>query len=299
MKKSACILENAIKNNDYDKIKECLLIIQEKTIGRYSFVFKTEEDKEVFLNESYKVLYKEYEQLKQDRSEKNVNNLFFEPYYKKNILSKLREFISCYSEEEIYNITNRFINSQLNNYNISEEESCINLLERIDILYLMLKIVPSYSLLDKIFHNEIVHEIVETLIKLSSDDGKIKHDKVYGISQGIVTSMLVELYCKENSIKIDANSFQDDVDVSNAESVCFSLDSVNMYLNELSKYPVLSQLEELLLFIEYRDGNEDVRNKLVESNLRLVVSIVRGYVKSGVDFLDLVQYGNLGLYDAI
>lgn len=299
MKKSACILENAIKNNDYDKIKECLLIIQEKTIGKYSFVFKTEEEKEVFLNESYKVLYKEYEQLKHDRSEKNVNNLFFEPYYKKNILSKLREFISCYSEEEIYNITNRFINSQLNNYNISEEESCINLLERIDILYLMLKIVPSYSLLDKIFHNEIVHEIVETLIKLSSDDGKIKHDKVYGISQGIVTSMLVELYCKENSIKIDANSFQDDVGVSNAESVCFSLDSVNMYLNELSKYPVLSQLEELLLFIEYRDGNADVRNKLVESNLRLVVSIVRGYVKSGVDFLDLVQYGNLGLYDAI
>ncbi|MCI8568285.1 MAG: hypothetical protein HFG48_03090, partial [Bacilli bacterium] len=120
MKKSACILENAIKNNDYDKIKECLLIIQEKTIGKYSFVFKTEEEKEVFLNESYKVLYKEYEQLKHDRSEKNVNNLFFEPYYKKNILSKLREFISCYSEEEIYNITNRFINSQLNNYNISE-----------------------------------------------------------------------------------------------------------------------------------------------------------------------------------
>ena len=76
-------------------------------------------------------------------------------------------------------------------------------------------------------------------------------------------------------------------------------DPVRMYLKEIGKVPLLGAEEEKELARRMADGDENAKNKLVEANLRLVVSIAKRYVGKGMFFLDLIQEGNLGLVKAV
>lgn len=76
-------------------------------------------------------------------------------------------------------------------------------------------------------------------------------------------------------------------------------DPVRMYLKEIGKIPLLSAEEEIDLAHRMEDGDEEAKKKLVEANLRLVVSIAKRYVGRGMLFLDLIQEGNLGLIKAV
>ena len=76
-------------------------------------------------------------------------------------------------------------------------------------------------------------------------------------------------------------------------------DPVRMYLKEIGRVPLLDAEEEKELAHRMGDGDEDAKNKLVEANLRLVVSIAKRYVGRGMFFLDLIQEGNLGLMKAV
>ena len=76
-------------------------------------------------------------------------------------------------------------------------------------------------------------------------------------------------------------------------------DPVRMYLKEIGKIPLLSAEEEIDLAHRMEDGDEEAKKKLVEANLRLVVSIAKRYVGRGMLFLDLIQEGNLGLMKAV
>ncbi len=76
-------------------------------------------------------------------------------------------------------------------------------------------------------------------------------------------------------------------------------DPVRMYLKEIGKVPLLDAEEEKELARRMADGDEAAKNKLVEANLRLVVSIAKRYVGKGMFFLDLIQEGNLGLMKAV
>lgn len=76
-------------------------------------------------------------------------------------------------------------------------------------------------------------------------------------------------------------------------------DPVRMYLKEIGKIPLLSPEEESDLARRMDEGDETVKQYLVEANLRLVVSIAKRYVGRGMLFLDLIQEGNLGLIKAV
>ena len=76
-------------------------------------------------------------------------------------------------------------------------------------------------------------------------------------------------------------------------------DPVRMYLKEIGKVPLLTADEELEIAKRMAAGDEEARKKLSESNLRLVVSIAKRYVGRGMQFLDLIQEGNLGLIKAV
>ena len=76
-------------------------------------------------------------------------------------------------------------------------------------------------------------------------------------------------------------------------------DPVRMYLREIGKIPLLTFDEELELAKRILEGDEEAKQKLAESNLRLVVSIAKKYVGRGMLFLDLIQEGNLGLIKAV
>lgn len=75
-------------------------------------------------------------------------------------------------------------------------------------------------------------------------------------------------------------------------------DSTKVYLREIGRHKLLNGREEIELARATRSGDELARRKLVQSNLRLVVSIARRYINRGISFQDLIQEGNLGLIRA-
>ena len=76
-------------------------------------------------------------------------------------------------------------------------------------------------------------------------------------------------------------------------------DPVRMYLKEIGKVPLLTAEEEVELATRMSEGDEDAKRRMAEANLRLVVSIAKRYVGRGMQFLDLIQEGNLGLIKAV
>jgi RNA polymerase sigma factor, sigma-70 family len=76
-------------------------------------------------------------------------------------------------------------------------------------------------------------------------------------------------------------------------------DSVRMYLKEIGRVPLLSADEEVNLALRIQQGDQEAKQELAEANLRLVVSIAKRYVGRGMQFLDLIQEGNMGLMKAV
>ena len=76
-------------------------------------------------------------------------------------------------------------------------------------------------------------------------------------------------------------------------------DSVRMYLKEIGRVPLLSADEEVALALRIQEGDTEAKQELEEANLRLVVSIAKRYVGRGMQFLDLIQEGNMGLMKAV
>lgn len=76
-------------------------------------------------------------------------------------------------------------------------------------------------------------------------------------------------------------------------------DSVKMYLKDIGRVPLLSAEREVELAKRMEEGDEEAKRVLSEANLRLVVSIAKRYVGRGMQFLDLIQEGNLGLMKAV
>ena len=76
-------------------------------------------------------------------------------------------------------------------------------------------------------------------------------------------------------------------------------DPVKLYLKEIGRVPLLTNEEEQVLARKMAEGDEEAKMKLSEANLRLVVSIAKRYVGRGMQFLDLIQEGNMGLIKAV
>ena len=88
------------------------------------------------------------------------------------------------------------------------------------------------------------------------------------------------------------------IDLSVPENISIE-DPVRMYLKEIGKIPLLSMEDETRLAKQMELGDSEARKQLAEANLRLVVSIAKRYVGRGMQLLDLIQEGNLGLIKAV
>ena len=98
---------------------------------------------------------------------------------------------------------------------------------------------------------------------------------------------------------LDGYDSSDDLDSSMSQDGLIIDDPVKMYLKEIGKVELLSTEQELELAERMAHGDENAKKILVESNLRLVVSIAKRYVGRGMFFLDMIQEGNLGLMKAV
>lgn len=160
-------------------------------------------------------------------------------------------------------------------------------------------------------------EKIANIIKNAKKEGKITYGELASQLEDATAEQIEEIFDKLENIGInvikddleeeepDPDDLEEveeinieDIDVNNIEVVNTD-DPVRMYLREIGKIPLLSYDEELELAEKVLKGDEEAKQKLAESNLRLVVSIAKKYVGRGMLFLDLIQEGNMGLIKAV
>ncbi|KHO62892.1 MULTISPECIES: RNA polymerase sigma factor RpoD [Thermoanaerobacter] len=135
------------------------------------------------------------------------------------------------------------------------------------------------------------NEIMDSLEDIDLNPDQI--EKVYDAFEDMGIEIVGEEPRQEEITEEDL-----DLDLSLPEGISID-DPVRMYLKEIGKIPLLTPEEEIELAKRIEQGDEEAKKRLIEANLRLVVSIAKRYVGRGMLFLDLIQEGNLGLLKAV
>ena len=165
--------------------------------------------------------------------------------------------------------------------------------------------------------DEISRDKVADILKKAKENGKMTYgelateledtnpeqiDKVFDAFEELGVDILRD---DDLDVEPDLEDLEDvedikleEIDLTNIEGVSID-DPVRMYLREIGKIPLLTYDQELELAKRILEGDEEAKQKLTESNLRLVVSIAKKYVGRGMLFLDLIQEGNMGLIKAV
>ncbi|MCF0137614.1 MAG: sigma-70 family RNA polymerase sigma factor, partial [Oscillospiraceae bacterium] len=173
--------------------------------------------------------------------------------------------------------------------------------------------------------NRSPEERLNDLLEKGKKNGKLTTKDISCLEElGIDTDAISKFYENLDAAGVDIDVVSDDVlplldddgfspelegieDVTEEELIdtdsvadTFATDDpVRMYLKEIGKVPLLTAEEEVALAVRMSEGDEDAKRRMAEANLRLVVSIAKRYVGRGLQFLDLIQEGNLGLIKAV
>lgn len=126
-------------------------------------------------------------------------------------------------------------------------------------------------------------------------------DVVPVLDENVLSDDALLLDDSDDSFMKDAEDEELDIDLEAVDLLegIGTEDPVRMYLKEIGTVPLLSADEELRLAKKKAEGDEYAKERLIEANLRLVVSIAKRYTGRGMSFLDLVQEGNLGLIKGV
>ena len=178
------------------------------------------------------------------------------------------------------------------NTDLSREQICDLLLTKKKLG----KDIDEKELYDLATKNHLSEEDIDTLfdwaiendIDVEENDAELEEDE--------------ELLEDEDSLdnEDDESSDEEDEDYSNDETSDFhSTDSVKVYLNAIGNFPLLTAEQEKEIAKRVSEGDEEAKELLTNSNLRLVVSIAKKYVGHGLNLQDLIQEGNIGLMRAV
>ena len=158
--------------------------------------------------------------------------------------------------------------------------------------------------IDKEQYNSLIHDekIKEKLSECFKQQNTVSYDYIIDLTDNQFLLDAIETYLSDSD-KLVLTESQND----NKKTNQIYDDDVSLYMNDIKQYPLLEPEEEIALFLElkeYEKGTEEyekIANKIICSNLRLVVSIAKRYLhkKGKLDFLDLINDGNLGLIKSI
>ena len=142
-------------------------------------------------------------------------------------------------------------------------------------------------------------DITDALEELDYDVEQV--DKLYSMLEGQNIEIVEEgasLDDDLDKLDLEGEDSEDALDLSFVDGVNID-DPVKVYLKEIGRVPLLTSDEEVELAQRMAEGDAYAKKRLAEANLRLVVSIAKRYVGRGMQFLDLIQEGNLGLIKAV
>lgn len=146
----------------------------------------------------------------------------------------------------------------------------------------------------KLTTQEIDNAIVELDIEME------ELDKLYELIEANNIELIDDLGDMARDAITDESDLAKSDDGGLGENKALAMDDpVRVYLKEIGRVPLLTSEEEIELAIRISDDDKKAKQRLAEANLRLVVSIAKRYVGRGMQFLDLIQEGNLGLIKAV
>ncbi|MHB1412363.1 MAG: sigma-70 family RNA polymerase sigma factor, partial [Thermoleophilia bacterium] len=160
---------------------------------------------------------------------------------------------------------------------------------------------------------ELPNELTQNLITRGQEKGFLSLDDIADALQeaDLSTEQIEEVYARITDQGIDIveqdeieelgepDDFVEEPAPVEPERPTATDDSLRMYLRDIGRIPLLSAAQEVSLAKRMERGDMDAKSRLVEANLRLVVSIAKRYLGRGLSFLDLIQEGNLGLIRAV
>lgn len=244
-------------------------------------------------------------------------------------VSKLREKYSGVLDNETLDFIEKETNKMINNSNDIKKYKLIFLNNARKYVLGGFDIEASKKFLDKYFENLFMQKLndIEYFKQISSffQNFKIKIDfeiilnivsntasfkkylesifnkyKEYIINDRSNEVLDDELFCLCIDVFLEINGIEKNANEITSQSNIQNLDSTNMFMHEIYKYKLLTKEEEQEYFINLSKGMTEYRNKIIEHNLRLVVSVAKKYIGvSSLSFLDLVQEGTIGLMKAI
>ena len=268
MKKKEDKVEEVVKNDEDTVKKENKKKVAKKTADKEEKVKENDNIKKEKAKKDTKQGQKETkEDIKDEKKEKEEKT--------KNVVESKEQAPNKEKEKKVEN------KSENNSVKNAEQEKVMN-------------IIKKAKENGKITYGELANELDDT----SPEQLDKIFDTFEDLGVDIKDSDDLDIEPDIDDLEEVENIKVEDVDLTNMDGVSID-DPVRMYLREIGKIPLLTYDEELDLAKRILTGDEEAKQKLAESNLRLVVSIAKKYVGRGMLFLDLIQEGNMGLIKAV
>ena len=255
----------------------CLPIIKE-TYNSYEYLLNEEDYTLIVLEEISK-------------SKENYQNKNYQKDLKRKIILRLSEKIN----EELNNDSIKLINNYLNNkfIEVNNYKQALNNFNSLNSFFKTHNYTPNPDIIIELLNkNEIFNKMIELIFKHYQN--LIISGKFESIYDNDLLLITVDSYCMIKNIEIKDfdNIRYDELDTNLP-------DSISMYLKEIGEKKILTPEEEKELGLKIAQGDAKAKEEFIERNLKLVVSIAKKYVGRGLDLLDLIQEGNIGLMNAI
>lgn len=254
--------------------------------NKYQYVCKTKEELDDLIENMARTKYIELVSFKVDEPidfgislSETINNYIKEKLEKEDIESL--EIFDRYIKENI-KIDNMYSHMKRQLDRISNFFTEIDYLPSVD---RYMELIKSNSQFSKIL--EVVFNKNKSLLT-NYDANNLENNNIMAA---------LEAYAFLNDVELEETNNIEEISKEILEP-SGNTDALRLYLNSLNR-PILTKNEEHELFIKARNGDKQARDKIIESNLRLVINVAKKYMGMGVDLLDLIQEGNIGVMTAV
>ena len=212
------------------------------------------------------------------------------------LTKKIESLISTYINNEIatnpIGVINNYIGKKIKRVKTYDE--AIKEISKLTDFFGQVDYYPDLDLYNQILSNNVILEMTKNIFE--HDEEKIKEGYIDEIYSDITVSSIINAYCVVNNIEVKQIDF-DDFSYDNLSDDIEGLDPITTYMKDIGRIPLLSIEDERKIARQL--PQPEAAKILAESNLRLVVSIAKRYMGRGLQFLDLIQEGNLGLIKAV
>ena len=253
------------------------------------------------LREKLDKVIKEYSYIKV--SDEYLNKMIGAGVKKINAGSRY-DIVEVQLVEQLTIVFNDYIRKKIDEDDYSKLVDAFVKKKKIDNINDLYKLTELFASADRNLDIEICEGLIESNKTINNIVSSFVTENERKINNGEFDNknIFIETYCIHN--KIEMGDEIEDLDEDNLEETSSEEDSATLtlfgqYNKEISKTRLLTKEEEIDYFKRLSNGEVEVKNDILKANLRLVVPIAKKYIGNNVDFMDLIQEGNIGLMTAI